>query len=91
MGRQFVNVIRTNRAQIAFALALQVLSIPIMLVLMMRARESNYSEEGMLLSSYQIVLEIVSKLCANAIFTVDVIVPHYAEKIATKPKVNEVI
>ncbi|KAM3520093.1 hypothetical protein MY4038_009559 [Beauveria bassiana] len=33
------------QAQIAFALALQVISIPIMLVLMMRARESNYSEE----------------------------------------------
>ncbi|KAM3497562.1 hypothetical protein MY10362_009090 [Beauveria mimosiformis] len=34
------------QAQIAFALALQVISIPIMLVLMMRARESNYSEEA---------------------------------------------
>lgn len=33
------------QAQIAFALALQVLSIPIMLVLMMKARETNYSEE----------------------------------------------
>ncbi|KAM3547563.1 hypothetical protein MY1884_009525 [Beauveria asiatica] len=48
------------QAQITFALALQVISIPIMLVLMMRARESNYSEEV-----HVIVLQYAEKTAAK--------------------------
>ncbi len=40
------NTTHKIRAQIAFALALQIISIPIMLLLMMRARETIYHEEG---------------------------------------------
>lgn len=58
---EFANFACANRAQIAFALAPQVLSIPIMLVLMMRARETNYTAEGMLLSRQEIITRLHQK------------------------------
>lgn len=60
-----------------------------MLVLMMRARESNYSEEGMLPLIYKGAVEYYLNRHTDAMQIVDVIVPQYAEKIAAKPGVEE--